>query len=169
MVWRKARPFGAPMEAADASARLRSPRHGARTSQQLRYARCMALLPCTHCRRHVDASASACPFCGEALALVAPAPRLVHERLRRSAVVALGASAILVGCSSGDTADAPPYGNAPYDSAVDTSADTGADASKDTTTDAAADTGSPDTGDAAADTRETGVAPPYGIPPSDGG
>lgn len=134
----------------------------------------MALLPCTHCRRHVDAATAACPFCGKALALAAPASRLVHERLRRSAVAALGASAILVGCSSGDTADAPPYGIAPYDSAVDTSADTGADASKDTSTDAEGDasptdTSSSDAGDAAADTRETGIAPPYGIPPTDGG
>lgn len=130
----------------------------------------MALLPCTHCRRHVDAATAACPFCGGALALVAPAPRLVCERLRRGAVVALGASAILVGCSSGDTAAAPPYGIAPYDAAVD--------ASKDATTDAEADTSAADTsaadgdsadGGDAADTRETGIAPPYGIPPSDGG
>ncbi len=133
----------------------------------------MSLLPCTHCRRHVESTVAVCPFCGEALALAAPVPRLVNERLRRSALVALGASAMLVGCSSTDSGVAPPYGVAPYDSAVDTTpADAGVDVAKDTDTGTletgGADTSS-DTSDAAADTREIGIAPPYGIPPSDGG
>jgi len=150
----------------------------------------MALLPCTHCRRHVELTSAACPFCGGALALVAPEVRPVAGRLRRGAVAALGASAILVGCSSGDGGQVVAlYGVPPSDSAVDGAADSTADtgaadsgpsdmgsdfalygAPTDTgTPDTTPDTGSSDAGDAAADTKETGIAPPYGIPPSDAG
>ncbi|MBL8716236.1 MAG: hypothetical protein JNL79_09585 [Myxococcales bacterium] len=145
----------------------------------------MALVPCTHCRRHVQVASAACPFCGGALALVAPVMRPVAARLRRGAVAALGASAILVGCSSGDGGQVVAlYGVPPSDSAVDGTADSTTDTGADTGAadsgpsdmgsdfalyGAPTDTGTLDAGDAAADTKETGVAPPYGLPPSDAG
>ena len=108
--------------------------------------------------------------------------RPVTARLRRGAVAALGASAILVGCSSGDGGQVVAlYGVPPSDSAVDGTTDTGAadtgavdSGPSDMGSDfalygAPTDTGTLDAGDAAADTKETGVAPPYGIPPSDAG
>ena len=136
------------------------------------------LLPCTHCRRHVRADAGTCPFCAGALSLVAPELRPVHGRLLRGAVFALGATAIVAGCSSGDGGQVSAlYGVPPTDTGVDgatpdTRADSGgADGPGDTTTPdtTTPDSGTTDAGDAATDTRETSVAPPYGIPPSDGG
>ena len=133
------------------------------------------LAPCTHCRRHVRVDASACPFCAGPLALVAPMPRTL-PRLSRGGLVALGASAILAGCGGDGGQVAAMYGVPPMDTGL--AADTG---SPDTSAaDTAADTGTADTGavrdgaadarDAATDTGDTGgFAPPYGIPPSDGG
>lgn len=55
----------------------------------------MQLVPCTQCRRHVDAGESACPFCG---CVVVERPRLASPRgkLTRAAVF----SAALAGCNS---------------------------------------------------------------------
>ncbi len=143
------------------------------------------LLPCTSCRRHVRVEATTCPFCAGALALVAPAARTL-PRLSRSAIVALGTTAILAGCGGDDGGQvAALYGVPPTDTGL--AADTGATAdtgTADTTTadtstpaDSGTDTGStPDARDAASDARDgstdtgdVGIAPPYGIPPSDGG
>lgn len=59
----------------------------------------MSLRECTSCQRHVKRTDTACPFCGEAMtpaaAPVAPLPR---ARLGRAALVALGASALTMGC-----------------------------------------------------------------------
>lgn len=135
----------------------------------------MSFVPCAECRRHVQALATACPFCGAARTPGEPAHRAVPGRLRRSALVALGASAILTGCGGDDGGNVVAMYGAPSDGAVDTGkADTGTTPEDTGTKDSSTtDTGSSDTGsdvgDAGADTRETGVAPPYGIPPSDGG
>jgi hypothetical protein len=55
----------------------------------------MSLLPCPHCARHVRAPATACPFCGAAVALT-PRANVVLPRLGRAALFA--ASTTLAAC-----------------------------------------------------------------------
>lgn len=146
------------------------------------------LTPCPTCRRHVQANAASCPFCGaEAPGALAKPPRILAQRLPRVALTALGASVIALGCSSNDgttVADGgsdsivdtggalPPYGIPPDSGSFDTGpADTGSsdasggDGGK---TDATPDSGG---SDAAKDgpLDSGGALPPYGIPPTDAG
>ncbi|HJL14483.1 MAG TPA: hypothetical protein RMH99_02435 [Sandaracinaceae bacterium LLY-WYZ-13_1] len=69
----------------------------------------MELVPCDGCRRHVDAGAATCPFCGGS---VTPGPLRAPVRVRRltrAAILYLGASLAPVGCGGGGTAtDEPP-------------------------------------------------------------
>lgn len=59
----------------------------------------MALAPCPSCTRHVRVSESACPFCGQAVALEARAQPMPLERLSRAALFAFSASvAMASGC-----------------------------------------------------------------------
>lgn len=109
------------------------------------------LSPCSACRRHVRADVATCPFCGAATPATGGAPRVIAQRLSRSALLALGASAIVLGCSSGDGTSS------------ETDSGTGTDAVADAV-DGSLDTGPVDTG---------GPAPAYGAPadtgtPSDG-
>ena len=127
----------------------------------------IVLTPCSRCRRHVRAVATTCPFCGSAVES-ARAMHVVRERLPRAAIAVLGASAIVLGCSSSDTSStdagyAPPYGHPPVDSAVDSLP---ADGSADGASDARdADGGPTDTGSPG----NLYGAPAYGAPPTDGG
>lgn len=150
------------------------------------------LSPCSGCRRHVRADVSTCPFCGTAGPATIPAPRVVAQRLSRSALLALGASAIVLGCSSGDGTSTETDSGSGTDAvadAVDGSLDTGpvdtggpapaygapadtgtpSDGASDatdsgTTPDAAKDSGADAGGDA---TDSGGPAPAYGLPPPD--
>jgi len=151
------------------------------------------LIACTGCDRHVRASESVCPFCGEALPVSrrGRSPRLPTERLGRAATFVFGAAvatSAAIGCGDGtsDTdagpgggADsgfdagsvAPPYGIPPEDSGPgDEDAGPGGDdagagdedagpGDEDAGTDAGVDAGF-DAGN---------IAPPYGLPPDDGG
>lgn len=57
------------------------------------------LVPCPSCSRHVRASETACPFCGDAIDLSAsPAPAEPRSRLGRVAIFAFGAT--LIGATS---------------------------------------------------------------------
>ncbi|MBK7400634.1 MAG: hypothetical protein IPJ34_31385 [Myxococcales bacterium] len=139
--------------------------------------------PCSGCRRHVQADAASCPFCGAAApGASAQAPRVVAQRLPRRALVAIGASAIVLGCSSGDGTSSGTDTGTGADSTADTGLDTGSPAPAyglpaDTgTADTSTDTGSAvDSGktDGAADadgaTDSGGPAPAYGLPPADAG
>jgi hypothetical protein len=106
----------------------------------------------------VSVESSRCPFCGGACVAVAPLPSPTR-RLARNALASFATLAI-AGCGSTEDMPVPVYG-APADTGMvsDSSMDTGAvDSSADTANDTANDTS--DTG---------GIAPPYGIPPEDGG
>lgn len=64
----------------------------------------MSLHPCTRCLRHVRVDATACPFCGEAIRRVAPAPsRRIAGPMSRAAVFAG-----LTACWSGSSTPAQP-------------------------------------------------------------
>ncbi len=113
--------------------------------------------------------------------------RVVRQRLSRQAMAAIGASAIVVGCSGTDTVGTPVYG-APADIGADTAADA---VSLDAAYGAPPDTGSFDSGgttDTASDATPDapskdsatdapaidggvkdsgGPTPAYGLPPSD--
>lgn len=111
--------------------------------------------PCPSCRRHVRASAGACPFCGAAIALARVTPG-ASQRLARGALFLFASSLVATGgACGGSTAPETPAG------------DTGS-ATSDTSTKTDSmgidsmgiDTSMTDTG---------GVAPPYGIPPEDTG
>lgn len=142
--------------------------------------------PCPGCRRHVQVDAGVCPFFGAAApGASAPTPRVVAQRLPRRALVALGASAIVLGCSSSEgTSSGTDTGTA--DSTADAALDTGNPAPAygapaDTGTGDTGDTGSGDTGgaldsgktdvgtDADGATDSGGPAPAYGLPPPDAG
>ena len=76
----------------------------------------MRLVPCAGCRRHADATARSCPFCGAALEDVAPSPRVRVGRLTRAAIFYLGATVASVGCSEPPPREDPiaqPYGAPP--------------------------------------------------------
>lgn len=123
------------------------------------------LLPCPACHRHVRSGASACPFCEAPLDGAARPDDAPDTRgWKRAAIFTFGAALSLTACSSTATgSDA-----APQDSATDTApmdapltdtspTDTSpTDASRtDVVTDTAVDNG--------------GIAPPYGIAPTDAG
>jgi len=67
-----------------------------------------SLVPCSSCNRHVEAEATACPFCGAALA-PRPDPRPcsgpcsghAHPRLGRAALAAIGATLLCASCLRG--------------------------------------------------------------------
>ena len=123
-----------------------------------------ALEPCTLCARHVRRTESVCPFCGASLAWLREAPRMLRERLGRSALFAFGAAATaasVAGCSAGACAAYSDTGDPAADaSAVDAaSTDSGA-------IDAAAGD-APTAPDAGVDGG--GIMPPYGAPPDDSG
>ena len=68
------------------------------------------LLPCTNCDRHVRHAERACPFCGAALTLVAPAARPLRAGATRSALMGavIAGGVGLVGCNAGPLYGAPP-------------------------------------------------------------
>jgi hypothetical protein len=102
----------------------------------------MSLHPCPSCTRHVRATETTCPFCAEAIAIEAPTPRVVSERLGRAALFAVGAAVITSSGCAVAAYGAPPQDSGPNDAAA-----------------AAADAGNPD----------SGFFPPYGTPPEDTG
>jgi hypothetical protein len=127
------------------------------------------LVPCLSCHRHVLVSEDRCPFCGAErspeLRAAAP-PALPKRRLGRAALFTFGAT--LVGAACGDVTSAP---------------DGGSDTRGDSSTGAAGTSGGAGRGGAGTSGQAgtsgggagtsggggTGIAPPYGIPPSDGG
>lgn len=85
----------------------------------------MKLVACPECSRHVKPTDSSCPFCS---AVVPPqAPVAARPRVRR-VLMAAGAAAVAVACSSSDTTQADAgsnavdaaYGGPPIDSGADT-------------------------------------------------
>lgn len=103
------------------------------------------LAPCPACRRHVRASDGQCPFCATPLAVLPTVPSAVG-RLARGALFAFTSSVVACG---GTTAPEPPPGSI---------GDSGS--TRDARADAPLDSLPLDTGN---------IAPPYGIPPDDGG
>ncbi len=90
------------------------------------------LAPCPSCRRHVQVTEPACPFCAAALGGIAPAafdPQAAPRRVAHLAL-AVGASLALGACPS-PTSPANVYGAPPRPPAprVDASAPRAADAS----------------------------------------
>jgi hypothetical protein len=75
----------------------------------------MSLLPCPSCARHVRRSESACPFCGNALALEPEAALSVVPRLGRAALFTFGAALATSACT-GTGAPVPLYGAPSIDS-----------------------------------------------------
>ena len=71
-----------------------------------------SLVPCSSCSRHVEAEATACPFCGAALT-PRPDPRPcsgpcsghAHPRLGRAALAAIGATLLCASCLRGGTVE----------------------------------------------------------------
>lgn len=55
------------------------------------------LEPCPHCHRHVKVSETTCPFCAEAIALVATSRTLPAGRIGRAALFAFGVAASACG------------------------------------------------------------------------
>jgi hypothetical protein len=85
----------------------------------------MKLVTCPGCSRHVKPTDSSCPFCS---ALVPPQPAVAARPRVRRALMAAGAAAVAIACSSNDTtqADSGPnaidaaYGGPPFDAGADT-------------------------------------------------
>ncbi|MBX3274389.1 MAG: hypothetical protein KF729_29260 [Sandaracinaceae bacterium] len=100
----------------------------------------MHFAPCTGCGRHVRADDEACPFCGAAFAGAPPRPSPT-ARLGRAALFAFGAAVASAGLGACGESHGPTddAGPTPTDAGVDAGFDAGA------------------------------IAPPYGIPPDDGG
>jgi hypothetical protein len=69
----------------------------------------MQLHPCARCRRHVEVTAEACPFCDAALVPAQPVVRFVGGRLSRAAVFASATLVSTSGCwtSSSTTTSSP--------------------------------------------------------------
>lgn len=128
------------------------------------------LLPCPACHRHVRSGASACPFCEAPLDGAARPDDAPDTRgWKRAAIFTFGAALSLTACSSTTTASDA----APQDSATDT-APMDTPATDTPVTDApVTDTSPTDASrtDVATDTvvDNGGVAPPYGIAPTDAG
>ena len=87
------------------------------------------LTPCSSCARHVRSTELACPFCGAAIApsIATSEPRVVNERLTRSALHALGvavgtATIVSVAIAAGGCIMATPAYGAP-DAGTDTNGD----------------------------------------------
>ncbi len=127
------------------------------------------LAPCPGCARHVKVGDAACPFCGAAAPVSAPAPRAVAKGATRAAIAALAvaAAAASVAACDGQTKVAPLPEDDAGDAATVIDATTG-DASDGGATVDASDGAS----DAASDVfqgSDVGVQPPYGLPPTDSG
>lgn len=70
-----------------------------------------SLIPCSSCHRHVEAEATACPFCGAALVAqpdtrVCSGPGCGHAlpRMNRAAMAAVGATLLCASCFYGGSA-----------------------------------------------------------------
>lgn len=63
----------------------------------------MQLHPCARCRRHVEITAEACPFCSAALTPAQPVVRFVGGRLSRAAVFASATLVSANGCWTSST------------------------------------------------------------------
>ena len=71
-----------------------------------------SLVPCSSCDRHVEAEATACPFCGVDLT-PRPDPRPcsgpcsghAHPRLGRAALAAIGATLLCASCFRGGVSE----------------------------------------------------------------
>jgi hypothetical protein len=75
-----------------------------------------SLVPCSSCNRHVEAAATACPFCGAALVpqpdtrvCSGPCAGHAHPRLGRAAMAAIGATLLCASCIRGSATE---YGTA---------------------------------------------------------
>jgi hypothetical protein len=83
----------------------------------------MTLRPCSACARHIQATESACPFCGaavsEAFAQSNRTPAGVTAPLTRAALLFMGATAATACSSSSSSAPGPlpAYGPAPIEDA----------------------------------------------------
>lgn len=119
------------------------------------------LLPCPTCHRHVRSGASRCPFCEAALdGALRPDDAPDTRGWKRAAIFTFGAALSLTACSSTTTSsDASPQDTPSTDAAPTDSprpdAPTADALPADVATDTAVDNG--------------GVAPPYGIAPTDAG
>jgi hypothetical protein len=72
----------------------------------------MQLHPCALCRRHVEVTATVCPFCSSALSPVQPSVRFVGGRLSRAAVFAGATLVSANGCwTSSSPSQAPTVPN----------------------------------------------------------
>lgn len=107
----------------------------------------MSLHPCPGCARHVRRTETTCPFCASAIAIEAPEPRVITERLGRAALFAMGAAVMTSSGCAVSLYGAPAPDTGPNDAGV-AAADAGV------ALDAA---GNPD----------SGFFPPYGTPPPD--
>lgn len=96
-------------------------------------------MPCVGCDRHLRSDETSCPFCGVEVVRVAT-PGVPLKRLGRAAMFAFGATALATGC--GDS-HGPDDGGDDFDAGPGGDVDAGFDAGN--------------------------AAPPYGIPPFDGG
>lgn len=137
----------------------------------------MSFIPCPQCRRHVRGTDSTCPFCATALpndqgsrAIGTPT-----SRLGRGALFAFAVS--VSACGASTTGDAVTTDSGATDTGS-SKADTGSPADTlvtDTGGTVAAygappiDSGAPDTSSSDTSDDDIGVAPPYGLPPTDGG
>ncbi len=145
----------------------------------------MALTPCNDCQRHVRDDEPSCPFCGGELSR-APQVPIPARRMSRAALVAFGATALAsvaaTGCSSSGTGRgtgggggsgnvagfAPAYGVPGGFGGMGGSAGAAGSAGS------AGNAGSAGSGGAGGNATDggggtAGAAPPYGIPPDDGG
>lgn len=109
------------------------------------------LVPCPSCARHVRAAESACPFCATSLPsdlaarAVPPAPR----RLERLAAFTFAATVAATACGG--------------------KSETPGEESVDGGTSSSSSSSSSSSGSSGASSGSSGVAPPYGLPPEDGG
>ncbi len=138
-------------------------------------------VPCSGCARHVRATDSLCPFCGEALplSLRQRAPRVPTKRLGRAATIAFGAALAASACSDGtgddrdsgsmidsgggthDSGSGDDDAGATMDSGSDEDAGTSDDAGSEDDAGTSDDAGTPEED---AGTDGGGIVPPYGTP-----
>ena len=124
------------------------------------------LSPCPSCQRHIRATgAAACPFCGADTREVRPRrlPAAARKRMSRTAMMLLGASLTLVGCSStpkgADPTDTPAPQPGPPDDDGGAVAEYGAPAPED---DGGGDATVPQPGPP--DDDDGALKPMYGVP-----
>lgn len=127
------------------------------------------LAPCPGCSRHVKVGDAACPFCGAAAPITAPAPRAVAKGATRAAIAALAfaAAASAAACDGQTKVAALPEDDAGDAASVVDAA--GGDASDAGATSDASDAGATDAASDAFQGSDVGVQPPYGLPPTDSG